>query len=435
MTRNDLKRTISHALDELKSEQGDAFSLKNINLAELARRTGISRAKLRRLKAQDFEFKEHGRKGLKAKKTKLSGYEDTINAFLFNGVSNSNVIFERIKADGYPGGLTILKDYISSHKNLMPAKRQIVCSQGNRGRRYQTTPGEAYQMDWGFVHVENGSGGEYRAACFAMVCHHCGKRYIEFFPNAKQENLFIGMLHCFEYMGVPNYVLTDNMKSIVIGRDESGHPIWQKDYDVFMDTVGFKTKLCKPRHPFTKGKVERLVRFVKTNFLAYRVFANITDLNIEALRWCDRKNSEYCRATADIPSSLHETKCKSKVTTLQHNDYTLAYLCPIRKLSFDGFVSYEGRRFGVPYWYVRKECRLRRDGYKLTIYSDDMEQVLAVHDVTWDRRDSFCEDQYTIEQPEELPTSPIKEKLYQLKVPESKTGFEKFNFAEALEDE
>ena len=190
----------------MKSEQGDAFSLKNINLAELTRRTGISRAKLRRLKAQDFEFKEHGRKGLKAKKTKLSGYEDTINAFLFNGVSNSNVIFERIKADGYPGGLTILKDYISSHKNLMPAKRQIVCSQGNRGRRYQTTPGEASQLDWGFVHVENGSGGEYRAACFAMVCHHCGKRYIEFFPNAKQENLFIGMLHCFEYMGVPNYV-------------------------------------------------------------------------------------------------------------------------------------------------------------------------------------------------------------------------------------
>ena len=59
-------------------------------------------------------------------------------------------------------------------------------------------PGEAYQMDWGFVHVENESGGDYRAACFAMVCHHCGERYIEFFPNAKQENLFIGMLHGFE---------------------------------------------------------------------------------------------------------------------------------------------------------------------------------------------------------------------------------------------
>lgn len=27
----------------------------------------------------------------------------------------------------------------------------------------------------------------------------------------------------FEYMGVPEYVLTDNMKSVVIGRDEDRH--------------------------------------------------------------------------------------------------------------------------------------------------------------------------------------------------------------------
>ena len=33
-----------------------------------------------------------------------------------------------------------------------------------------------------------------------------------------------------------------------------------------MKNLGFETKLCKPRHPFTKGKVERLVRFVKDNF-------------------------------------------------------------------------------------------------------------------------------------------------------------------------
>lgn len=49
MTHNDLKRTITQALDEMKKEQGDTFDLKDINLAELERRTGISRAKLRRL--------------------------------------------------------------------------------------------------------------------------------------------------------------------------------------------------------------------------------------------------------------------------------------------------------------------------------------------------------------------------------------------------
>ena len=229
MTRNDFKRTITQAIDEIKKEQGDSFDLSKINLAELERRTGVSRAKLRRLKRNGFVFKSHGNAGHKAGATVLTGFERYIDELLTHGVSNSNVCFERIKELGYKGSVSTLKRYIQSHKYLLPPKRQIVSSQGNRGRRYKTAPGEAYQMDWGFVHVENGSGGDYRAACFAMVCHHCGKRYIEFFPNAKQENLFIGMLHGFEYMGVPEFVLTDNMKSVVIGRDEDGNPIWQKD--------------------------------------------------------------------------------------------------------------------------------------------------------------------------------------------------------------
>ena len=138
-------------------------------------------------------------------------------------------------------------------------------------------------MDWGFVDVEQGVDVKHRAACFAMICHHCGKRFVEFFPNAKQENLFIGMIHAFQRLGIPKYVLTDNMKSVVTGRDSEGNPVWNNEYADFMKAVGFETKLCKPRHPFTKGAVERLVKFVKDNFMAGRVFGSITDLNYEAM--------------------------------------------------------------------------------------------------------------------------------------------------------
>ena len=50
--------------------------------------------------------------------------------------------------------------------------------------------------------------------CGVTTCHHCGTCYVEFFPNARQENLFIGMVHAFMVMGVPEYVLTDNMRSV-----------------------------------------------------------------------------------------------------------------------------------------------------------------------------------------------------------------------------
>lgn len=227
---NGLENIISQAIEEMKSEQGDHFSLEKINLAELERRTGISRAKLRRFKENGFVFKPHALEGRKAPRTILTGYTAILDDLLRKGITNSSVCLERLRAVGFSGGLTTVKDYIA-------AKRQLVAPQGSRGRRFTTEPGEAYQMDWGFTKVVDYDGSEYNAACFAMVCHHCGQQYIEFFPNAKQENLFIGMLHAFGYMGIPKYVLTDNMKSVVRHRDFEGHPVWQKDYEPFMKTV------------------------------------------------------------------------------------------------------------------------------------------------------------------------------------------------------
>ena len=87
---------------------------------------------------------------------------------------------------------------------LVPAKRQLYDPQGNRGIRYKSLPAESYQMDWGFTHVIDPYGKDSTVACFAMICHQCGKMYVEFFPNAKQENLFIGMLRAFAYMPVKN---------------------------------------------------------------------------------------------------------------------------------------------------------------------------------------------------------------------------------------
>ena len=47
---------ITEALDEMRREAGESFSLEKVNLAELERRTGVSRAKLRRLKENSLYF-------------------------------------------------------------------------------------------------------------------------------------------------------------------------------------------------------------------------------------------------------------------------------------------------------------------------------------------------------------------------------------------
>ena len=431
---NDLQEILTQALNELKNELGEKFDINKVNLAELERRTGITRGKLRALKANNFEVKPHGLTGKASNNaSKISGFTGTINGLLSKGIVNSSVIFDRISENGYKGSLSSVKDYINNNKNLVPAKRQLVAPRGNRGRRYETEPGESYQMDWGFVTVETADGQSYKIACFAMICHHCGQRYIEFFPNAKQENLFIGMIHAFIYMGIPKYVLTDNMKSVVIKRDTQGKPIWQKDYEVFMNNLCFETKLCKPRHPFTKGAVERLVRFVKENFLPGRIFTELTDLNYEALSWCNRQNSLYHRAVDCIPNEKHTSSCLKVAPLLEESIELSYYLCPERCISFDGFVTYEGRRFGVPYWYTEKTCRVKRDGYVLYIYDLNMTKTLTTHDVTWSRKDSTCRDQYVTLQPEEVPSVPVKVKISQMSPPSYAQEFSRFNYEEGLE--
>jgi len=431
---NDLSASIiAQAIEEMKSQQGDRFSIENINLSELERMTGISRQRLRTIQRNGFKNLPHARTGVKSKRTVLDGYTSIIDNLLLKGVTNSVVCHQRITEAGCSASLSTVKRYIKSNIHLIPPKRYRISPQGTRSNRYTTPPGDSYQMDWGFVKVYDYSGDVYTAACFAMICHHCGERYIEFFPNAKQENLFIGMIHAFRYMGIPQYILTDNMKSVVVKRDSYGQPLWQKDYESFMRTLDFKTKLCKPRHPFTKGKVERLVRFVKDNFLAGRMFWNYSDLNASALDWCDSQNKRYHKEIDGIPDHIHNSKCGQKLKVLEDSKNILYYLCPERCVSFDGFINYEGRRFGVPYTYQKKTVRVCRIKDILHIYSSDLNELIITHDITWSKRDSYCKDQFpSIQQPEEFATTTVAAGIHRLEGESLALGFDKFNFDEEV---
>ena len=55
------------------------------------------------------------------------------------------------------------------------------------------------------------------------------------------------------------------MKTVVAGR-EAGKVIWNTQFADFAVEMGFVPKVCRVRTPQTKGKVERLVQYVKENF-------------------------------------------------------------------------------------------------------------------------------------------------------------------------
>ena len=409
---------LTQAVEEVIEECGRP------NLAALERKLPLTREQLKRLKKNNFVLKPNGNLGKHKDKTKLSGFEENINSFLLKGVTNSQVIFDSIVKQGYKGGLTTVKNYIGSHQDLVPAPRILAVATPNRGRRYETEPGEMFQMDWGFVRVADDFGGEWQCACFAMVCHHCGLRYIEFFPSARQENLLIGMLHGFSVMGVPRKVYTDNMKSVVVRRLADGTPVWNKDYEAFQQLIGFKTSLHKVAHPWSKGKVERLVRYVKGNFIQGRTFTNLTDLNRAALDWCHEKNSQVTRTRDLVPMEEHYKH--EELGKLPEMDAIIPYLAPLRKITYDGYVNYENHLYGVPMRFSGKNVRVQRTREVLQILSPDTFEVLYTHQVNWSKKPKNCVGQWSLE-PEEQPTQKVTSVLMFDPPKDSAKRFERFS--------
>jgi transposase len=74
----------------------------------------------------------------------------------------------------------------------------------------------------------------------------------------------------FEFFGgVPQHVLFDNAKTVVIERDAYGDGLhrWHRDLLDLADTFGFTPRVCRPYRAKTKGKVERFNGYLKGSFL------------------------------------------------------------------------------------------------------------------------------------------------------------------------
>lgn len=108
MSQDITQDILTQAVEEVTKEYG------RVNISALARKLPLTREQLKRLKRNGFILKPNGNLGKHRKKTKLSGFEEIIDSYLRKGNTNSQVIFDSIKRQGFRGGLTIVKGYIKA---------------------------------------------------------------------------------------------------------------------------------------------------------------------------------------------------------------------------------------------------------------------------------------------------------------------------------
>ncbi len=93
----------------------------------------------------------------RARQRKLDPYKPLVDRWLADGVWNAVVILREIQAQGYAGGVSILRDYIRPKRALRAARATV---------RFETAPGEQLQHDWGEVRTI--IGGREQKVCFSV---------------------------------------------------------------------------------------------------------------------------------------------------------------------------------------------------------------------------------------------------------------------------
>jgi len=359
----------------------DQVKIQGVTISEVARKTGMSRNTIRKYLI-DGE-KPHGALGMN-RGSKLDSFKHEIERLLNQGIYNATVILERIQEMGYTGGLTILKDHI---KPLRPPAIRT----GPAVRRYETKPGQQAQMDWGILKYRDRYGHVCKVACFVMVLGHSRMRYIEFSRRCDEASLLRCMINAFTYFGgIPEVVLTDRMKTVLISMDH-GKPLWQAAFERFATEMGFVPKVCRVRRPQTKGKVERLVHFVRDNFMAGRKFIDFGDLQAQGIAWCEKVNHRIHGTTGEKPVELLRTEC---LKPLPPASICRPYQWASRKVARDCFVSFNGVRYGVKWRYCGQYVHVRQQGDQVTIAAIDGE-IIQIHQVCHQaRKHIWAKDQY-----------------------------------------
>jgi transposase len=327
-----------------------------LSIRQIALLTGFSRNTVRRLLRQTAPqpFQNPHRKSL------LDDFKPYIEK-RFQECSLSAVrLLDEIQPMGYTGSVDSIRRYLRSIRPLSRALAKATV-------RFETPPGHQAQCDWSYCgRFSSPSGSVIPLYCFACQLSFSRYLYIEFTTSMNISWLIECHIRAFDYFGGwCETFLYDNMKQVRLSRDTL-NPLFLD----FATHYGFAIKTHKPRRPRTKGKIERVIDYIKDNFLNGRVFSSIEDVNLQGRNWLDRVANVRIHATTDQrPVDLLNAE---KLIPLDSISPYRLRLKEARKVSSEGLVSYCGSRYSVPPEHVGKTVLVEQSGQRIIIRSNDL---------------------------------------------------------------
>jgi transposase len=263
--------------------------------------------------------------------------------------------------------------YAGSDRNfrrLVAAAKQAWRREHHRGRRPAVwSPGEHLVIDWGSLaglHV------------FCAVLAWSRLRFVRFAADERAATTLSMLAECFEVLGgVPGKVLADRMGCLK-GGVVANVVVPTAEYVRFAGHYGFRPDFCEAADPESKGIVEHLAGYAKSDLMVPQVpFGDLAAANAAAAAWCAEVNgtvhSEICAVPAE--RLVLERELLGPLPSLQASIGRQV----TRKVDRLSCVRFGSARYSVPVRLIGETVRLRTDDGRLLVIMTAAGQVVAEH--------------------------------------------------------
>lgn len=338
---------------------GEEMKDRGTSIRQVARQLGVSEGALR----YHFRKRAEGRDGAdgrRAQPTVVDGYEEAVGGILerlecrrVTGEGRpvqARTVYEALVRDyGYQGSYRGVVRHLRRRYGVAPVRAY---------RRVETPPGVQAQHDW-FEARTRIRGREREVQALLGTLSHSRGRFCWGSEDATQLAWHTGHLELFKrYGGVPLWVRIDNLKTGV-ARGAGPTAVLNRSYEGFAQACGFEIDPCRPKMGSDKGKAERGVRTFRQCFgdvfrqdwVSWEAFQEGLDQRARALM--DRLPCPVTGTSVREAFEAERLMLQPLPTMAEPFDVVVS-----RRVSRDCLISFEGRRYSVPFVWVGRQVEV-----------------------------------------------------------------------------
>jgi transposase len=363
-------------MSKLTKEQimvGAGMVARGTSIRRVAGQLGVAEGTLRYQMRKARDSRPDGRA---RQRTALDGFEPVVDAILERledgrkeGTGRpvqARVVFEILQRDyRYHGSYHAVVRHLRRRFGVPPVRAL---------RRVETPAGVQAQHDWFDAQVRFRGNERVTLRLLVGTLSYSRARFCWASFEANQLAWHTGHLALFRaYGGVPLWVRIDNLKTgVVRGAGSTG--VLNRAYAVFARECRFEIDPCRVRTPSDKGKDERSVRICRDAFgaLFHESWSSIESLQ-ESLH--ERSHELMDRLQCPITGTSVREAFESERLVLQPLpamsdpfDVVVA-----RRVQRDCLVSFEGRRYSVPFTWVGRNVEILGTHAHVVIRADGRE--------------------------------------------------------------